>query len=41
MQLTRDIVAPVNLVHARFNLYSKEKLQLWLKLGMFTWGFAP
>ena len=26
MQLTRDIVAPVNLVHARFSLYSKKKI---------------
>ena len=33
-------MTPVNLVHVRLNLYSKEKLQFLRKIDMLMWGFC-
>ena len=33
-------MTPVNLVHVRLNLYSKEKLQFLRKIDMLLWGFC-
>ena len=33
-------MTPVNLVHVRLNLYSKEKLQFLRIIDMLMWGFC-